>query len=146
MSFQPFGMTLDAGKNARYSHILSLRGGNVTTLDLFDIAGAATGAWTGAVPYGGSGALFTTGSCITYDPATAYAYLNQNGGQAFYRFDGRNRVLEQWAQLRYAQGAAVVGARMATSLFVDSSGAPKLALPLVLRSSGTELFQTIAQR
>jgi hypothetical protein len=153
-SFTPFGISLDAAKNARYSNIYSFRGGNVATLDVLDIAGGATGVWTTSV-YGGSGQLFTTGTCGAYDPTSgayttgyggAYAYISANGGQTVYRFDGKCRTLEPWAQLRYAQGSAVVGGRMALSTFHDPSGSPRIGFPLLLRSSGTEVFETLAQR
>lgn len=146
MSFQPFSIALDTSKNRRYSHVFSFRGGNVASLDLFDLAGAATGSWSSAVAYGGRGPLFTTGSCLTYDSCAGYAYINQNGGQTFFRFDAHDGVLERWAQLRFAQGTAVVGSRMASCLFVDVSGSPKMCFPTVLRSSGTEMFQTAGQR
>jgi hypothetical protein len=143
-SYVPFGMALDADKNARYSHIYSFRGGAVSTLDHFDIAGSATGTWTGAIPYGGSGPTFTTGTGIANDPTGAYAYITQNGTQLNYRFDGKNRVLEPWAFLRFAQGTAVVGDRLATLVFVD--GTTKVTLVHQLRGSAVEMFQTLAQR
>ena len=143
-SYIPTGISLDADKNARYSFIYSFRGGAASTLDLFDIAGAATGSWTGAIPYGGSGPTFTTGTCIAADPQTGFAYINQSGTQLNFRLDGKNRVLESWAFIRFAQGAAVVGNRMAALMYVD--GNTKAALVHLLRASNVEVFQSFAQR
>ena len=67
----------------------------VATMDLFDIAGAATGAWTAAVVYGGSGMTFTTGTTVTPDPYTGggrFAFINPNGLQRCLKFDVKNRV------------------------------------------------------
>ena len=139
-----FPITLDADKNARYSYIYSFRGGAVSTLDLFDIAGAATGAWTAAIAYGGSGPTFTTGTGITTDPQTGFAYVNQSGTQLNFRFDVKNRVLEPWAFLRFAQGTAVVGDRMAAVIYVD--GNTKASMIHMLRGSAVEMFQSFAQR
>ena len=143
-SFLSCESPLDADKNARFSFLFSFRGGAVSTLDLFDIAGAATGSWTGAIPYGGSGPTFTTGTCCANDPFSDYAYINQSGTQNFYRFDSKNRVLEPWAFLRFAQGAAVVGGKMAALGYVD--GNTKVALVFTLRNTAVEMFQSFAQR
>lgn len=143
-SFLACESALDADKNARFSFLFSFRGGGTSTLDLFDIAGAATGSWTAAIPYGGSGPTFTTGTCVANDPFSDYAYLNQSGTQNFYRFDAKNRVLEPWAFLRFAQGAALVGNKMASLGYID--GNTKVALIHALRNTGVEMFQSFAQR
>jgi hypothetical protein len=122
-------MRPDSTKQALHSNIYSFRGGNVATLDLCDIVGAATGSWTGGIVYGGSGGvLFTTGTCITPNPFTGkgrFAFINPNGGQRCLRFDVKNRVLSPVFYLMYPMGAAAVGQRVATAMFVD--GATKLA-------------------
>ena len=48
-----FGIRPDAGRNARQSFCYFFRGGGVALLDVLDIAGGTTGAWTGAVVYDG---------------------------------------------------------------------------------------------
>ena len=143
-SFQAFGATQDATKNFRYSFIYSFRGGNATALDILDIAAGANGVWSSGVAYGGVGTLVTTGACGEYDQTGKYYYMSVNGLQTFLRFDAVNRVLESWATLRFGQGTAVVGARMASVPFFD--GATKLCFIYVLRSSGTELFHIACQR
>ena len=65
-------------------------------MDLFDIAGGATGAWTAAIVYGGSGMTFTTGTTVTPDPYTGggrFAFINASGLQRCLKFDVKNRVL-----------------------------------------------------
>ena len=145
-----WGLTLDAAKNARHSYIYWFRGGGSNILDLLDIAGAAgTGAWTGAIVYGGqTGATtFTTGTSSCYDGATnsgKYGYISINGTQRFARFDVINRVLEPWCYLPYAQGTAVVGEKVATSLFID--GATKLAFLHTIQSTGSVFWNCAIQR
>jgi hypothetical protein len=148
VSCPSFFMRPDSAKQARHSYIYSFRGGNVATLDLFDIAGGATGLWTGAVAYGGSGGvLFTTGCTITPDPFTGngrFAFINYNGGQRCLKFDVKNRVISPAFYVRYPQGTAAVGARMATAVFVD--GATKLVFILLQRMGGAEVFEMAVQK
>lgn len=161
-AFLGIGATTDAGKNFRYSFIFSFRGGNAT-LDVFDIAGAATGTWSNNTTYGGSGATSlnsATGS--TTDPTTGYAYIQNVASHAggnnfqhyFYRFDCKNRVLETWSLLRYATSASAPagGPKLATSLFVDGSTKLCGVIAWVDGTSGSttvlgsEWFQCFAQR
>lgn len=157
MAFAPFGIPTtylygasakDPDRNFRWSHIHTFRGGAAVTLDVLDIAGGANGLWSNAAVYG-SGPTFTTGSCGAYNGACTvtdgkFFYISQNGGQLFYRYNVFARQLNEWAYLRYAQGTAVIGGRMTMATFVD--GTLKIALPMLLRSSGTELFQIVAHR
>ena len=106
-------------------------------MDLFDIAGAATGAWTAAVVYGGSGMTFTTGTTVTPDPYTGggrFSFINASGLQRCLKFDVKNRVLSPAYYLRYPSGTAAVGQRMSTAMFVD--GATKLVFILLQRMGG----------
>jgi hypothetical protein len=148
MSCPSFFVRPDAAKQARHSYIFSFRGGNVATLDLFDIAGGANGLWTGGIAYGGSGGvLFTTGCTITPDPYTGngrFAFINYNGGQRCLKFDVKNRVISPAFYMRYPQGTAAVGQRMATAMFVD--GATKLVFILLQRMGGAELFEMAVQK
>ena len=148
MAFPSFFLRPDAQKLSRHSYVLSFRGGNVATLDLFDIAGAATGAWTLAIPYGGSGGvLFTTGSCGTPDPYTGdgrFAFINDRGTQRCLKFDVKNRVLSPAYYLRYPMGTAVVGQRMSTAMFVD--GDTKLVFLILQRMAGAECFEMAVQK
>jgi len=144
-----WGLTLDSAKNARHSYIYWFRGGASNTLDLLDIAGADTGAWTAAITYGGqTGATtFTTGTGSCYDGATntgKYGYINVNATQRFLRFDVLNRVLEPWCYLPYAQGTAALGEKIATSLFID--GTTKLVFLYAIQSTGTVFWNCAIQR
>lgn len=142
-----YGVTQDANKLVRYSYIFCIRGAATSQIDIFDIAGAATGAWTSSIIYGNSGQTFTTGTTSEYEPATLsgkYFYVNVNGTQRFARFDMLNRVLEPYAYLEYVQGTAVVGDGMTMTLFID--GAVKLAFLIFQRRTYAECFQLALQR
>ncbi|MBI4644196.1 MAG: hypothetical protein HY743_10860 [Deltaproteobacteria bacterium] len=148
-SCQSFGLVPDAAKNARHSFIYSFRGGNVNTLDLLDIAGGATGAWTLGIGYGNASAnfLFTTGACGVYAPAVQqgrHLYISNNGTQRFARFDLLNRTLEPWCWLRYAQGTSAVGERCAMTLFID--GSTELGFLITQRQGAPEIFQVAISR
>jgi hypothetical protein len=148
VSCPSFFMRPDSAKQSRHSYFYSFRGGNVSTLDLFDIAGSATGAWTGGITYGGSGMVtFSTGTTIAPDPNTGggrFAFINYNGGQRCLRFDVKNRVLCPAFYLRYPQGTATVGERMAMTIFVD--GSTKLTFILFQRMGGAEMFAMAVQK
>jgi len=145
---QSFGLTRDTTGNSRHSFIYRVRGGSVNTVDVFDIAGAATGTWSADIAYGNKGlTTFTTGTSGAYDPVTnggRYIYLNNNGTQRFSRFDVRNRVLEPWAYMRVPQSTAVVGGKLAMSYFFD--GATKLAFLSCLQNTLANQFSIACQR
>lgn len=137
----------DAQRQARHSYVYVFRGGAGAVMDVFDIAGAATGAWTANQPYGGSGMTFTTGTCMTPDPYTGggrFAFINASGLQRCLKFDVKNRVLSPAFYLRYPSGTAAVGGRMATAMFVD--GATKLVFILLQRMGGAEVFEMAVQK
>ena len=116
-------------------------------MDLFDIAGGATGAWTAAIVYGGSGMTFTTGTTVTPDPYTGggrFAFINASGIAAVpevRREEPRPlpRVLPP-----LSVGTAAVGQRMSTAMFVD--GATKLVFILLQRMGGAECFEMAVQK
>jgi hypothetical protein len=137
----------DAQKLSRNRYVYVLRGGAGAVMDMFDIAGAATGAWTAAIVYGGSGTTFTTGTCATPDPYTSggrFSFINVSGTQRSMKFDVKNRVLSPAFYLRYPMGTAVVGGRMATAMFVD--GATKLTFVMLQRMAGAEVFEIAVQK
>lgn len=145
---QSFGIVVDpANRYARHSNIFRIRGGNVATVDVFDIAGASTGSWSADIAYGNKATTFTTGTCGAYDPITnagKYVYLQVSGGQRFARLDMLNRVLEPWANLRYPQSTAIVGGKMSMAYFID--GATALSFLYSPRQTGTENFSIACQR
>jgi len=148
VSFQSYGLVPDVSKNARQSNIFSFRGGAATSLDILDIAGAATGSWTNGATYGNiTTGPATTGAGLVYNGATQlgqFAYLCLNGSTTFYRFNCATRMLNQWTQLRYGQGTAVLGNKMAMTTYID--GATKVGFVYTLRNTGTELFQCLISR
>lgn len=144
---QAFGTSRDTTNNHRHSFIYRIRGGNVNTIDLLDIAGAATGAWTADIAYANKGlTLFTTGNAGAYDPVTMggrLLHLNLNGTQRMARFDMRNRVLDVETYLRFPQGAALVGGKVTMNYFFD--GATKLAFVYHLTNTAPYMFSLAVQ-
>jgi hypothetical protein len=142
-----FGITRDTTNNARHSHIYRIRGGNVATIDVFDIAGAATGSWSADIAYKNKGGtLFNTGTSGAYDPATLegrFVHLCVNGTQRMARFDLRNRTLDPETYLRFPPGAALVGAKMAWTPFID--GSTKLGFVYTLLSTSANMFSMAVQ-
>lgn len=143
---QSFGIGWDSTGPARHSFIYFIRGGATSSIDVLDIAGAATGAWSNAITYGKSGQTFTTGTSGCYLSATLggrYLILNVNGTQRHARLDLRNRTLDPYTYLRFPQGAAALGDRMASTLFID--GATKLSFAYQLTSSQNYFFGVAVQ-
>lgn len=144
---QSFSITPDVNKYARHSHIFSIRGGAVSTIDVLDIAGGSTGSWSGAVVYGNLAPTFTTGTSVEQEPFTnggRYIYINHNGTQRFFRFDMLNRVLEPWCWLKYAQGTAVLGKKLAVACFIE--GSTKVAFLFALGNTNALMFNCLIQR
>lgn len=144
---QAFGITRDTTGNARQSFVYFIRGGNSFSIDVLDIAGAATGSWSNDIVYGNKSQLFTTGTCGIYAPATLggrFLNINVNGTQRMARFDLRNRVLDSQSYLRFPQGTAVNGAKMGHTLFID--GTTKLSFIYILTSSQAQMFSLAIQR
>lgn len=121
-----FGIEVDLARNARHSYNYFFRGG-ATTLDLFDIAGAITGAWTGAITYDGGVTMGTgaTGAYAPFGQEGRFTYINAYVASAvnqIYRFDAKNRVLSPYTPTDYLQsGTAVVGGRMAAYAAIDGT-------------------------
>jgi hypothetical protein len=127
-SFASFGIEPDTDKNARHSFVYSFRGGASTTLDVLDIAGGTTGAWSNAVVYDGSRINLTTGTCGKYAPVDnegRFGYLNIYTASALnqiYRFDVKNRVLQSFTPTDWIQsGTAAAGDRIGTYCAIDGN-------------------------
>lgn len=130
-----FGIQPDAARNARHSFNYFWRGGAVS-LDLFDIAGATTGAWTGAVAYDGSVNSFGAGTTGCYAPVGEegrFTYVNVYVASAInqiYRFDAKHRVFSPYTPTDFIQtGTAALGGRMAAYTAID--GADKYSVVLL---------------
>lgn len=144
---QGFGYTRDAGVNARHSHIYCVRGGASAAIDVLDIAGGATGAWSNDIVYGKKGQTFTTGTNGAYDGATMEGRLMHlciNGTQRMARFDMKNRILDADTYLRFPQGTAVTGQKIANGLFID--GAVKSNFVYQLTHTQAQMFSLCIQR
>jgi hypothetical protein len=123
-----FGIAPDQNRYARHSFCYFFRGA-AATLDVLDIAGGTTGAWTGAIVYDGSpGALPTTGSGGCYSPFDNEGrmfYMNlyvASQISQIYRFDVQNRVLSTFTPTDFLQsGAAALGNRVACYVALDGT-------------------------
>lgn len=122
-----YGIMPDTDKNARHSYIYQFRGGGSSSLDLLDIAGGTTGAWTAAIVYDGA-VTFTTGSSGKYAPhgdEGRFGFLNSYTASALnqmYRFDVKNRVLSPETPTDWVQaGTAAAGGRVASYAIIDGS-------------------------
>jgi hypothetical protein len=149
-SFASFGIEPDVAKNARHSFIFSFRGGASTTLDMLDIAGGTTGAWSNAIDYDGKAPTLTTGSCGKYAPTDnegRFGYLNIYTASAtnqIYRFDVKNRVLQSFTPTDWIQaGTAAVGDRVAIYCAID--GNDKYTLVFLLAHLSTISQEVIVQ-
>lgn len=143
---QSFGIDRDVTGNARHSYLYFIRGGGSVAIDVLDIAGAATGSWSAAVVYKNAAQTFTSGTSGAYEFGSAegkYLHLNINGTQRTARFDMKNRVLESGPYLRYPQGVATIGNKMAVGLFVD--GATKLSLLYHQTNTQAQFYSFINQ-
>lgn len=141
------GISRDVTHNARHSYVFFLRGGASSLIDYLDIAGGATGVWSNGIVYGNVSQTFTTGSNCATDYCTnggKYMYLAPNGTQRLVRFDMRNRVMEPSTYLRFPQGAALVGPKMACMPFVD--GATKLNFLYQITQSQAQMFSLATPR
>jgi hypothetical protein len=122
-----FGIQPDAARNARHSFNFFFRGG-ATTLDLLDIAGGTTGAWTGAVVYDGANNSLGVGTCGSYSPygqEGRFTYLNiyvASQVNQIFRFDAQNRVMVSHTPTDFLQaGTAAIGGRMAAFAAIDGN-------------------------
>jgi hypothetical protein len=123
-----FGIQPDPARNARHSFNYFFRGGGTTTMDLLDIAGAITGAWTTTVVYDGNTTPIGAGSTGCYAPFEnegrmfyLNAYVASQPNQ-FFRFDVQNRVLSPYTNTDFIQsGGAALGGRMASYCAIDGA-------------------------
>lgn len=122
-----FGIQPDVSRNARHSFNYFWRG-NATTIDLLDIAGGTTGAWTGAITYDGGSLAPAAGSTSCYSPygqEGRFTYVNIYVASAInqiFRFDTKNRVLSPYTPTGFIQsGTGAAGSRMAAYCAIDGT-------------------------
>jgi hypothetical protein len=123
-----WGIQPDPARNARNSFCYFWRGNGSAALDVLDIAGGTTGAWSAGVTYDGSPGNITTGSCGTPSPfgnEGRMFYMNLYTASAInqvFRFDVKNRVMSPFTPTDTIQaGAAAVGKRMAAYAAIDGT-------------------------
>ena len=122
-----FGIQPDPARNARHSFNYFFRGGAVT-LDVLDIAGGTTGAWTGAITYDGAQNAFGSGTSGCYSPfgqEGRFTYINvgvASQANQIYRFDAKNRVFGAYVSTDFLQtGTVVTASRMAAFAAIDGA-------------------------
>lgn len=120
-----WGIQPDVGRNARHSFLNFFRGGG-SSLDVLDIAGGTTGAWSNAVTYDGaqSVGVGASGALAPFDNEGRFFYMNLYVASALnqiYRFDTKNRVLSPYTSTDMIQsGTAAAGNRMAAYAAIDT--------------------------
>lgn len=147
-SFPSFGIEPDVAKYSRHSFIFSFRTSGASTLDMLDIAGGATGAWS-TIVY--DGAMFPTagtgGSYAPFDNEGKFGYMNVYAASIInqiYRFDVKNRVLNAFTPTDWIQaGVAAAGNRLATYCAID--GTDKYTVLLLVAHLSTISQELIVQ-
>lgn len=145
MAVQATGISRDPSNNARHSHMFHFRGGGVATLDIYDVA---ANTWLGNINYRNAGTTFTSGSSGAYAPATEdgrFFHINVNGTTTFARFDVRNRILDPSTNLRYTQGGANQGVKMAVALALDDTSEDKMTFVYHWGHTQTNIFAMAVQ-
>jgi hypothetical protein len=91
-------------------YIYSPRGGNVSTIDRFDIAGgtAGAGAWQ-AITYVGT-ETFSTGS--SYFAMGRYIYMRKDGTNRFFKYSIRSNYVEPFTTDLFPDGSPTVGQKI----------------------------------
>lgn len=143
---QCFGIVRDPTHNRRHSHLFCIRGGASNAIDMLDIANGANGTWSNNIAYGFQSQTFTTGTSAAYDPVTMggkYWHICVNGTSHMARFNMLNQTMEPGTYLRYPQGTAVTGQKLAFNFSLD--GATKLGLLFQKIQSGTQFFSNLIQ-
>lgn len=145
MILPSFGITLNTAKNARHSYFYYFRGGTSPIIDLFDIAGGATGLWTANIITAPFPVSYGSGNSAIYDNTTKngkYGYIQTVSGR-FFRFDILNRVVEPYAYLRYTLGTILVGQKLAISPFID--GTTKISTLFFIVPSSSAFMKILNQ-
>jgi len=145
-----WGITPDAGKNARHSHVFCFRGGASPNCDLLDISGGTTGAWTATIGYDGAANSFTTGTCGAYSAICCdgrFFYINFYTASALnqmLRFDVKNRTMLPFTATDWIQtGTAAASERVATMLCMD--GPDRYTNILLLAHTSTVAMECLVQ-
>ncbi len=134
----------DGTRLTRHSYIYSFRGG-ATTLDMLDIAGGVTGAWTNALVYQSQGTSFSTGSggrMAPVDQGGQWGYIILNNSNLVYRFNVKYLTMQSWALLPTQAGTAAVGERIEIVTYQNAAGTDKMGLVFVQSHLATALYRS----
>lgn len=144
--FQPFGTVLNPAKTVRHSFIYKFRGAAGNILDIFDIAGGATGLWTANTPYDNQGTLnFSTGAGLSYSPVEDVALVvplqiaSTRAQTYFYR--PNDNSLKAYTPMPIPGAALVDGDRLATDIYYDGTD-KKSKFFFIPATTGT-MYQTL---
>ena len=97
--------------------IYSFRGGSQAHLDIYDIA---LNTWVSAVPYGGQGEIFGSGSCSCYDGHSRILISKESTGR-YFTFDVNEHRILGLTTLLYPQSTVVAGDLLVADPYVDGS-------------------------
>ena len=134
----------DGTRLSRHSYIWSFRGGS-TTLDMLDIAGGTTGAWTNGYSYNAQITSFSTGSGADYAPVDQggrWGYIVQGATNLMFRFDVKNIAMYPWTALPLQSGTAAVGNRVAVTPYIDSTASNKVSIVFVQSHLSTNMYRS----
>lgn len=124
-------------QNGRY--IYSFRGGGVSTLDVYDVAG---NTWISNVPYGGQMETFTGGSSAI--DISGAIYINKEATGRLFRFDvNENRLLPLNTNTQQSTlgGAALTGNRLFVLPYND--GGTTLQFLYIVRHSSADTVRML---
>jgi len=162
-AYHAFGIVPDELNSAKSSNIILLRGGS-TTIDMFDVAGAATGSWTqGLTMLDWSGAFYDligANDCCTmaYNPHT------QNGRHLYFyngianssttfqrsavRFDSISFKIEKFAGMRMVSGVIAEQQSVRSWVKLYQDGTTKVAFWACPRplSNGADFWELMIIR
>jgi hypothetical protein len=133
----------DGTRLTRHSYVYSFRGG-ATTLDMLDIAGGVTGAWTNALAHQDQGTAYSAGSCGVIAPVDQYGqwgYLNLNGTNLMYRFNVKYQTVTPWTALPLQSGTAAVGNRIEVLPSMSATLTNKISLVYAQSHLSTVLYR-----
>jgi hypothetical protein len=134
----------DGTRNTRHSYVYSFRGGS-TIIDMLDIAGGATGAWTNDLNYMKQGTSFTVGSCGKISPVDQqgrWAYIILGARELTYRFDVKHQSMYPWTPLPLQAGTAAAGDRIEVLPYMSSTDTDKMGLVYAQTHLGTQLWRS----
>ncbi len=149
--FPSFGIEPDSAKNSRHSFIYRIRGGGVTNIDLFDISGETTGAWTASINVYGAIPTIGDGSCGVYAPAAnegKYGYFNFfqiNVINQMFAFNVKNRTITPLTSTDWIQTGATGYSGNRIAAYTVINGIDKYTNIFLQMHSSTICYELLIQ-